>query len=82
MGVNYQGFKEATLTRHVGVVASWRQVERYDVVRHGQAVQQWNRWPHIHGWWIKIKRDTLGVSNPRPRPDHKTQGSSAGDKSP
>ena len=24
---------------------------------------------HIHVWWIEIGQDTLGVSNPSPRPD-------------
>ena len=36
----------------------------------GQAV------PH-HVWWIKIGRDTLGVRDPSPTPDHPAQGSSA-----
>ena len=38
---------------------------------------QWNGQSHIHVWWIKIRRDTLGASNPSPRPDHTAQGSSA-----
>ena len=38
---------------------------------------QWNRWSHIHMWWIKIGRDTLGVSDPSPRPDGTAPSSSA-----
>ena len=32
-------------------------------------------------WWIKIRRDTLGVSKPSPRPDHVAQDSSMGKES-
>ena len=32
---------------------------------------------HSHMWWIKIRRDTSGVRDPRPTPDHPAQGSSA-----
>ena len=41
--------------------------------------QQWNehRQSHIHIWQIKIRRDTLGVSDSSPRPDHTIQSSSA-----
>ena len=28
-----------------------------------------SRWPHIHTWWVTIRRDALGASRPRPRPD-------------
>ena len=34
--------------------------------------------PHV--WWIKIRRDTLGVSNPSPSPNHRVQDSSTGKK--
>ena len=36
-----------------------------------------NGWSHIHMWWIKNRRDALGVSNPSPSSDHPPQGSSA-----
>ena len=36
----------------------------------------WNRWSHIHMWWIKTRRDTSRVSHPSPRPDHSAQRSS------
>ena len=36
----------------------------------------WNRQSHIHVWWRKIGKDTLGVSDPSPKPDHTTQCSS------
>ena len=38
--------------------------------------RQKNRQSHIHVWWIKIRRDTLGVRDPSPRPDHTAPGSS------
>ena len=38
---------------------------------------QWEERSHIHMWWIKIRKDTWGVSDPSPRPDHEAQGSSA-----
>ena len=45
--------------------------------RRGMAKRQ-NRCSNIHMWWIKIRRDPWGVSNPSPKPDHSaTQGSSA-----
>ena len=34
------------------------------------------QWSHIHMWWIKIRRNTLGVSDPSPKPDFTAQGSS------
>ena len=39
--------------------------------------EQQNEQSHIHVWWIKIRRYTLGVSDPSPSPDHTAQGSSA-----
>ena len=36
---------------------------------------QRNRQSHTDKCWIKIGRDTLGASDPRPRPDHAAQGS-------
>ena len=38
--------------------------------------QAWAVVPHSV-WWIKIRRDRLGASDPKPRPDHTAQGSSA-----
>ena len=38
---------------------------------------QQNRWSHIHMWWIKIRKDTLGASDPSPRPYCTAQGSRA-----
>ena len=32
---------------------------------------------HTYMWWIKIRRDILGVRYPSPTPDHPAQGSSA-----
>ena len=32
---------------------------------------------HIHMWGIKVRRDTLGASDPSPRPDCTAEGSSA-----
>ena len=40
--------------------------------------RQQNGWSHIHMWQIKIGRDTSGVGDPSPKPDHPAvQGSSA-----
>ncbi|KAF6095114.1 hypothetical protein HJG60_012086 [Phyllostomus discolor] len=46
-----------------------------------EVVRQWWQWnAHgeslIHVWWIKICQDTLGVSDPSPRPDCIVQYSS------
>ena len=60
--------KKPYLTRQVGEV----ELRSGD----GEEVVWWQRgsWQngqfHSHVWWIKIKRDTLEVSNLRPRPDH------------
>ena len=35
------------------------------------------KWSHIHVWWIKIGKDTLGVNDSSPRPDRTAQYSSA-----
>ena len=40
-------------------------------------VWRWTRWCHIHVWWIKLRRDTLGARDSSPSPDHTVQGSSA-----
>ena len=51
---------------------------RHSVVqRGGGGGGMWNRQFHIQVWWIKIRRDALGVSHPSPRPDCREQGSSA-----
>ena len=69
--------KKPHSSRLVGGVEmrNWnREVRRGSVVR--QRLQ--NGLSHIFMWWIKIRRDTLGVSDPCSRPDYIAQGSSAG----
>ena len=46
-------------------------------MRYGMK-RQWDGWSHIHVWRIEIQKDTLGLRDPSPRPDHIAQGSSAG----
>ena len=47
------------------------------IERQGEAQRgMWSGQSHIHMWWIKIRRVTLGVSDPGPKPDHPTKGSS------
>ena len=43
-----------------------------------RGMDMWDRLSHTHVWWIKIRRDTLGVRDRSPTPDHPAQGSSAG----
>ena len=52
-----------------------REVRRCDVAQRGSGG---NGRPHIHVWWIKTGRDTLGMSIPSPRPDHAARDSSTG----
>ena len=47
-----------------------------ETVWYGEARR--NGWFHIHLWWIKIGRDSLGAMDPSPRPDHTAQDSSTG----
>ena len=73
-----QGFKEATYIqigrRHGDIELEWRGKEMwYGVERQ----QQWFKGQsHIHVSWIKIRKDTLGASNPSLRSGHIIQGSS------
>ena len=60
-----EGFKKTHSSRQVGRAETWCGTERWQ-----------NGWSHIHVWWIKIGRDTLGMRDPRPRPDDSAQGSS------
>ena len=59
--------KKPCLSRQVGEAEMRRDTER----------QQQNGQSPIQVWWIKIRRVTLGVSDPSPRLDHTAQGSSA-----
>ena len=71
---NIQGFKEATFIQmggRRGRDTVWCQ----ELWGHWW---RWNGWFHIHMWWMKIGRDTLGASDPSPRPDHTAHGSNAG----
>ena len=54
----------------------WREVERH---RAAECVERWqNGWSHSHVWWVKIRRDISGESDPSPKPDHPAaQGSRA-----
>ena len=45
--------------------------------RRGGGMEKWNGQYYTHVWWIKIRRDTLGVRDPVLTPDHPVQGSSA-----
>ena len=53
-----------------------------DMERCGDAERWWNGRFHVLVWWIKIGRDTsggrdtLGMSNPSPKPDHPALASS------
>ena len=57
-----------------------RAMESHGVAeRHGDTewcreVAEWAS--HIHGWWIKIRRDTSGARDPSPRTDYPAQSSS------
>ena len=57
--------KKPHSSRQVGGEEMWRWAERW-----------WNGQSHILVWWIKIRRDTSGVRDPSPRPDHTAQVSS------
>ena len=47
-----------------------------------RCTEMWNKQSHIHMWWIKIRRDTLGLRDPSHRPDHLAQDSSDREISP
>ena len=64
--------KKPRSSRWVGWVERGRGTENWSGVERWQNGQS-----HIHVWWIKIRRDTLGARDPSPKPDHPAQGSSA-----
>ena len=63
--------------RKGGFVETGRNVQKHKRVWRRELVSgKEQKVPHSHVV-IKIRRDTLGVSDPSPRPDHTAQSSSA-----
>ena len=71
--------KKPHSSRWVEGKETWSQAERLgDMVWHREEVAVANEQSYIYVWWLKTGRNTLGTSNPSPRPDHTGQGSSTG----
>ena len=65
-----QGFKEATF---IQTGKRGRDAKTQGEVRRGAG--RW-RGMEMQNRWVKIRRNTSGVRDPSPRPDHPAQGSS------